>query len=51
MRGDLGRGRPAAEEGGALLIEILGREDAQVVGVKRGDLARGLAKRLEEEKS
>ena len=33
------------------LTGAFGREDAQVVGVKRGDLARGLAKRLEEEKS
>ena len=31
------------------LTGAFGREDAQVVGVKRGDLASGLAKRLEEE--
>ena len=31
------------------LTRAFGREDAQVVGVKRGDLASGLAKRLEEE--
>jgi hypothetical protein len=31
------------------LTRTFGREDAQVVGVKRGDLARGLAKRLEGE--
>ena len=31
------------------LTGAFGREDAQVVGVKRGDLANGLSKRLEEE--
>lgn len=31
----------------AALTKSFGREDAQVVGVVRGDLAQGLAKRLE----
>ena len=33
------------------LTRAFGREDAQVVGVKRGYLAHGLTKRLKEEKS
>ena len=31
-----------------VLTQSFGREDAQVIGVLRGDLARGLAKHIEE---
>lgn len=34
-----------------VLTQGFGREDAQVIGVLRGDLARGLAKHIEEQES
>ena len=34
-----------------VLTQGFGREDAQVIGVLRGDLARGLVKHLKEQES